>query len=536
MNQKTPHSLRRGNENKAQGKSLPDGWVIAPLSKLVERRSQTTDPADNPITKYIGLEHIESGGTRRLLGHGLAGEVMSNKTIFERGDILFGKLRPYLRKVVCAEFDGVCSTDILVLRPTKAIEPTFLACLLASPEIAIFSVGESRGLSLPRIKWAQLSSYEFPVPPLAEQRRIVAQLEILGAQSQRARRHLDDVPIRLCRTRQSLLAAAFSGRLTAGWRQSRNPNWPILSLREVVAELQQGWSPRCNDFPASTREWGIIKTTAIQPMAFFDAKNKALPLHFSPKPFLEIKKGDVLITRKGPRARAGVTAFVYKTRRKLMVCDTVYRLRVIPSTCEPIFLAYLLNSPAVLEEIDKLKSGVSESGVGFTQADFLALVVALPPLQEQREIIRRLDSAFARIDAAAVAQVAAIADLDRLDQSILNRAFRGQLVNQDHNDEPANILFDRLANEAAAKPEEPKKRMPRKTKSSAIRKIRSIMDVLRDANSSVSPEDLFHRSGRDETDLEQIEKFYTELRQCVNDSKVMETRPNKATVLLTLKQ
>jgi hypothetical protein len=171
--------------------------------------------------------------------------------------------------------------------------------------------------------------------------------------------------------------------------------------------------------------------------------------------------------------------------------------------------------------------------VGFTQAAFLALVIPLPPLSEQREIIRRLDDALARIAAAIAAHAAAITELDQLDQAVFRRAFRGQLVDQDPSDEPANALLERLAGEAAAKPDEPRKRMSHKAKSPIALEMRPILDVLHDAKASISPEDVFHQSGRDERDLEQVERFYAELRQLVIEGKVRERRPDSSTVFLS---
>ncbi|PTX98226.1 hypothetical protein DB345_05165 [Spartobacteria bacterium LR76] len=422
--------------------NLPLGWAVCNLDRLAELRTEKIDPRDAPNEKYIGLEHIEGGGTRRLLGNGRAGDVKSSKNVFYSGDILFGKLRPYLRKVVQVDFSGICSTDILVLKPTQAADPKFLAQLLASPQIAEFGSIRSQGVSLPRIKWKQMAGLKLPLPPLAEQRRIAAQLDHAYIKSQKAREHLAGIPHNLDQSRKSLLARAFSGSLSA-LNTDRIQNWSVVSLRDVVENLQQGWSPRCHNHPVQGNEWGIIKTTAIQPMIFNGAENKALPARIEPRPLLEIKTGDILITRKGPRARAGVTAFVTDTLPKLMVSDTVYRLRAKRSHCDPKFLAYLLNTPSALKELDQLKAGVSESGVGFTQSQLLSLSFSIPLVDEQIAIVKNLDLAFKRIESAENAYNSAIVALNKLDQTILSDALAGLLAPQDPSDEPASILLNR---------------------------------------------------------------------------------------------
>ena len=111
--------------------------------------------------KYIGLEHIEQG-TLHLNGFGSANDVSSTKSKFSKGDILFGKLRPYFRKVVRAPFDGVCSTDIWVVSSTNGIDQGFLYYWMASQEFVDFSMQGSEGTKMPRAKWNHVSRHKVP--------------------------------------------------------------------------------------------------------------------------------------------------------------------------------------------------------------------------------------------------------------------------------------------------------------------------------------------------------------------------------------
>ena len=125
---------------------------------------------------YIGLEHIGKE-TLALVGHGEAKSVTSVKARFRRGDILFGKLRPYFRKVVRAPFDGICSTDIWVVRATEGVDQAFLFYCMASWSFVDFATAGSQGTRMPRAKWEHVSRYEISLPPLPEQRAIA---HILG--------------------------------------------------------------------------------------------------------------------------------------------------------------------------------------------------------------------------------------------------------------------------------------------------------------------------------------------------------------------
>ncbi len=142
--------------------SSSKGWVMK--SNLVfgdcaELRSEKVDPQASQESFYIGLEHIEQQSLS-LSGHGFGSDVDSQKQKFYRGDILFGKLRPYFRKVVIAPFDGICSTDIWVVKPKSSIDRNFLFYWMASERFISSSTHASEGGRMPRAKWDWVSKFE----------------------------------------------------------------------------------------------------------------------------------------------------------------------------------------------------------------------------------------------------------------------------------------------------------------------------------------------------------------------------------------
>ncbi len=108
---------------------LPEGWTIRRLGDVVRLRSEGVSPQSAPHLPYIGLEHIDPGDPK-LRRHGVASEVKSGKSRFYPGDVLYGKLRPYLDKAALAEREGMCSTDILVLDRMAGVDPSFLSNLV----------------------------------------------------------------------------------------------------------------------------------------------------------------------------------------------------------------------------------------------------------------------------------------------------------------------------------------------------------------------------------------------------------------------
>lgn len=151
-------------------------WRNERFGQMAELVQDTVHPSDVIGIPYIGLEHIGEG-TLQLLGAGLAEDATSIKSQFKAGDILFGKLRPYFRKVIRAPFDGICSTDIWVVRPKAGVDSGFLFYLMASDIFIEPLVRASEGTKMPRAKWDFAISLEFPLPPLPEQQAIA---RILG--------------------------------------------------------------------------------------------------------------------------------------------------------------------------------------------------------------------------------------------------------------------------------------------------------------------------------------------------------------------
>jgi len=298
-----------------------------------------------------------------------------------------------------------------------------------------------------RLKLTQGAMRKIPMPvaPIAEQRRIVARIEELFSDLDAGVAALKRAKANLRRYRAAVLKAAVEGKLTEEWSHHsfRYANW--VEIGTLLTCLEQGWSPKCErEASSSDGEWAVIKTSAILPMQFLAHENKRLPIKLTPETQFEVKSGDLLITRAGPRNRAAVTCLVRSSRPRLIVCDKVYRIRCDNLRVMPAYLEVVLNSSPLLDELDEMKTGISDSGVNLTQQKFRRLKIPLPPLQIQRRIVDEVEE---RLTAATIAD----SEIDknrlraaRLRQSILKQAFEGKLVPQDPADEPASVLLERL--------------------------------------------------------------------------------------------
>ena len=158
--------------------SSSDRWRETTLGECALLVRSNISPDACGETCYVGLEHIGEGSLS-LLSHGMASDVESVKSRFRRGDILFGKLRPYFRKVVRARFDGICSTDIWVVRPSQDIFSGYLFYVMASQKFVDFATQGTEGTRMPRAQWEHISRFQIRIPPSAEQQEIAGVLGVL---------------------------------------------------------------------------------------------------------------------------------------------------------------------------------------------------------------------------------------------------------------------------------------------------------------------------------------------------------------------
>lgn len=446
---------------------LPSGWVVCQLSDIGHIVTGKTPSTKEPRFYGGEIPFIKPGDLDQ------SGPVISTEVyLTDDGLAEVPALPPDSIVVTCIGNLGkvgittklsASNQQINAVVPDQGVDPTYIFhyCKTLKPWLE----SESSATTISIVNKGIFSTAPIPLPPLAEQTRIAAKLDELLAQVDTLKARIDGIPALLKRFRQSVLAAAVSGRLTEEWRvqnvgladeaslpeNQHEDIWPKISLKSLIASLEQGWSPKCeSDSVAEAEEaWAVIKTTSIQPIEFYPSENKRLPESLSPRPELSVQAGDLLITRAGPRSRAAVCCYVKKTQPYLMVCDKAYRLRTQASVMDGRLLCLFLNSPQYISLLDDLKTGISESGMNLTMRKFQELQIPHPSLEEQAEIVRRVEQLFAFADQLQAKVGEAKTRIDRLTQSILAKAFRGELVPQDPNDEPASELLARITAQRA---------------------------------------------------------------------------------------
>ena len=443
---------------------LPTSWADIELSVVAQVTSGIGFPneyqghtsGDLPFFKVSDISHavLANRGELKTANHYVSHEVaekLKGKPLAP-GSTVFAKIGEAVRLNRRATVTTPCLIDnnVMAVKARDGVDDRYVHQFLRTIDF-----GESaRSTTVPSLRKGDVEELRFPLAPAAEQKRIADKLDTVLTRVDAVNTRLARVAPLLKRLRQSVLAAATSGRLTEDWyEQNLDKSRAKFALGDLVVSIDQGWSPKCEANAAPPDKWSVMKTTAIQALHFYPEENKELPYDLNPRPHLALADGDVLITRAGPRSRAGITCIVRGDQPMLMLCDKAYRVRVDRSKIHPQMLNLLLNSPEVLDEIDGMKTGISESGVNLTQAKFRELALSVPHIAEQTEIVRRVETLFAFADRLEARLAQAQTAATRLTPALLAKAFRGELVPQDPNDEPAAELLRRLQQKASSNSE-----------------------------------------------------------------------------------
>ena len=190
-----------------------DSWVVKTIGECLIAISDKYDPQKDKIdgVQYIGLENIEANGG--IISTGDVSSVKSIKTLFKNNDLLYGKLRPYLNKHDIVEFDGICSTDILVYRSKPEYEIKFFNYLFSQNCFIQYAIENSNGINLPRTSEKNISAYSQKIPTLPEQVEIVRILDIIIEKETRAKEAAQTLLDQIALLKKSILARAFRGEM-----------------------------------------------------------------------------------------------------------------------------------------------------------------------------------------------------------------------------------------------------------------------------------------------------------------------------------
>lgn len=475
--------------------NLPEGWATSTIGELSSRVTKGTTPKTYGFqyqtrgVRFVKAESLAQGRIQQQLCAYVSKEAHDSftRSQLQSQDVLF-TIAGTLGRVATVEDEDVPANTNQAVSIIRLLEPElapYIARFLTSEAKTIADDG-GRGTGLQNLNLQQVSELTIRLPPLPEQHRIVAKFDRLSGKSKRARDHLKHVPQLVEKYKQAVLTSAFRGELTTNWRknleaiesadqliarteapeQSRGgreattnvkagiggisvndpgteppPGWAWVSLRRI-ARQETGHTPSRShsDYWDGGVAWigirdagnhhGRIINDTLQTISEKGLENSSARL---------LPAGTVCLSRTASVGYVTVMGRPMATSQDFATW-----------TCTPALLSkYLMY--ALMAEGDNIR----EFGEGSTHTtiyfpEIRAFHICLAPLDEQREIIRRIERLFAWIDRLSSDATSASKLIDHLDQAVLAKAFRGELVPQNPNDEPASVLLGRIKAKRAA--------------------------------------------------------------------------------------
>ena len=440
---------------------LPKGWVWTTLEGISHIILGQSPPSSTYNTDREGLPFYQGKLEFGKLYPTPRKWCTAPKKIAEEGDVFISIRAPVGPTNICPEKSAV-GRGLAAIRGLGGIESFFILYLMRTFASEIASRGT--GTTFDAITGNQLKTFEVPLPPLPEQRRIVAKLETLFTQLDVAVEALKKAQTQLQRYRQSVLKAAFEGELTKEWREGYSGELEPMSVSEDselegLPELPDGWVwTQVKDIAefirgVSYRKNQSSKTPQTDYVPILRANNINGQLNYDDLVYVEqakvkdeqfVKSLDIIIAMSsGSKHLVGKAAQAHRDFAGGF--GTFCGLVRVSEEVNQKFIGLFFQSPVYRSEISRLSIGININNL--RRENIEKMLIPLPPLIEQEQIVSELEQHLSIADEAEATIDAELKRAECLRQSILKHAFSGKLVPQDPNDEPASVLLEKIRDE-----------------------------------------------------------------------------------------
>jgi len=475
---------------------MPRHWRSCKLGDVIDATA-LADTADlseiSPDAWVLELDDIEKD-TSVLLGRRTFAEAASrsNKIRFRKGDILYGRLRPYLNKVIEADDDGYCTTEILPLRPTRALHGRYLFYWLKHPSFAEYAESVSHGLNMPRLGKQHALAAPIPLPPVAEQIRIAEKLDLLFARAASGRESLGRASELIDRLRTAALDAAIAGELTETWRQGRPRDWRLTTLAEL-ADIQSGVMKNTKDFRLTDKEVPYLRVANVQRghLDLTDVRTIRIPVDRLGA--LLLKPGDILYTEGGDADKLGRGWIWEGQLPRCSFQNHIFRARLRDNENQPKYVSWWSNTRGAAYFQASAKQTTNLASINKTV--LAAMPIEIPPVAEQIEIVKRVESLQTAAEDLSKRVTGAAHRIAELVEAALRDAFNGRLIPPAPGDIPVSVTIDEWHEERATQSVRVR-RTPRR-KSNMISSDELFATIRKLANSTFSFDDIRVHTGND---------------------------------------
>jgi type I restriction enzyme, S subunit len=330
------------------------------------------------------------------------------------GDVLISRMADPLARACIVPplpFRVVTAVDVTILRVDESLaDKRFVMQMCNSPLVQERAQKAARGTTRSRITRTELGEIEVPLPPLRVQRDIANRLE-QAARLRRMRRHV----LQMC---DEFLPAAFIELF--GDPLNNDHHFDLVQLEDELECIESGFSPVCQGARTSTSQWAVLGLGAVTTGIFKPEDNKRVPDTVSPRIELEVRDGDLLVTRKNTSDLVAACVYVRNPPPRLLLPDTIFRFRLKKdSQLSPVFLWALFTYPSFRKSVQRLAAGSAGSMPGISKEKFMTIRCPVPPASRQNDFAE----IALRHERLRTTHVEALRQADHLFQALLHQAF-----------------------------------------------------------------------------------------------------------------
>ena len=422
---------------------VPTPWAVERLRFRVRLNPSFSKPlsTDLPVS-FLPMEAIGDDGALDLERTRPVGEVASGYTYFEDGDVAIAKITPCYENgkgavlTGLAEGVGFGTTELIVMRPTQNDCPQWLYYLTMCSAFRLPGEAFMQGAGgQKRVPDLFVKDYFAPIPPPDEQQAIADYLDTETERIDTLVQEKEELIGLLREAKLSTVSSILLGGLVGEIKKPSNTkwlgdvpaSWVVCRVKHAVMRIEQGWSPECENRLCAPGEWGVLKAGACNHGRFNQAEHKFLPATLNPIPEYEFFAGDVLMSRaSGSADLVGSVAFVDEVQPHLMLSDKLFRL-VPEEHVDGRYLAWALNTDAQRRQILNCVRGAEGLARNITTTDIKQLWIALPTLDEQKQLAVEANKVASGFDALITHTQEEIALLKELRAATIADAVLGRV-------------------------------------------------------------------------------------------------------------
>jgi type I restriction enzyme, S subunit len=382
---------------------VPDGWELTQLQDVLTEVRNGSTANQNQAGDTVPITRIETISEWKV-NYSKVGHVARSKALerfaLVKGDILLSHINSMSHIGKVALYGGeqplYHGMNLLMLRYAhEYISYQYLYQILSNEKTnRALKLKAKQAINQASLNIQDIKSTQILLPPLPEQKKIASILTSVDDVIEKTEAQISKL--------QDLKKGMMTELLTTGINHTefkdsavgRIPvSWEVISLGEIIEKIHSGWSPTCDSRPRTGSEWGILKTTAVVWEGYCPTETKHLPEGLSSRGAATVQHQDILVTRKGPRDRVGVCAYVNEPSVNLMIPDTVFRILLRKNCgCSPEYISKALSSNYVQIDWNRKKIGLAEAQVNINHGILKETLVAIPHIDEQKKIIEILDA------------------------------------------------------------------------------------------------------------------------------------------------